>query len=350
MRTMRTQPMKARGSQLGLSMVELMIAITLGLLIMAALASLFANTSASRKEMDRAAQQIENGRFAMELLSDDLRLAGFYGELDVSAVAAPGALVDPCSTAVADWKLAIKLAVQGYDTGTGAPTCLPADLKAGTDILVVRRVATCEADTTGCEAKSSTLPYIQVSKCSPENVATPYTMGLGAASFPLFIRNCTTVAGVRRYLVRIYYISTNNGATPPVSVPTLKRLDFTGAGFTETPLVEGIEELNIEYGIDYDRDGRPNVYSADPTNYTDATCAATCNAVNNWSNVVTARINLLSRNTEASPNYTDTKTYTLGRNAAGAEYTVTPGGAYRRHVYTGVVRVLNVAQRKEIPT
>ena len=48
------------------------------------------------------------------------------------------------------------------------------------------------------------------------------------------------------------------------AVPTLKRLEFTGSGWTETPLVEGIEELNIEYGIDNNSDGAPDAYTTDP--------------------------------------------------------------------------------------
>src|SRR5207248_10917632 len=90
--------------QRGVSLVELMIAITLGLLVLATLASVFANSSRSRTELDRVSRQIENGRFAMEILTSDIKIAGFYGELAVNAVTAgppaPGApLPDPRSTA-----------------------------------------------------------------------------------------------------------------------------------------------------------------------------------------------------------------------------------------------------------
>jgi type IV pilus assembly protein PilW len=73
----------------GLSLVELMIAIAIGLVIMAALTTLFAHSSRTREELERNSRQIENGRFALELVSSDLRLAGFYGELDVRSVAPP---------------------------------------------------------------------------------------------------------------------------------------------------------------------------------------------------------------------------------------------------------------------
>ena len=331
----------------GVSLVELMISMVLGLIIIAALVTVFASTSAARNELERTSRQIENGRFAMELLSDDLRIAGFYGELNVAQVAPAASLLDPCSTNVADWTGAINLPVQGYDNGASAPGCIPASLKAGTDILIVRRAATCEAGIGSCPAVVANTPYFQVSKCSTESAATPFSIGMqGTATFALRARNCTATAGLRQYVVHIYFVSTNNGSGQPI--PTLKRLEFNGTTFVEAPLVEGIEELNIEYGIDNDGDGAPNAYTTNPSTYTYAGCLA-CNAWDNWANVVTARVSLLARNVDASPNYTDTKTYSLGLDATGAAVTVTPGGAYRRHVYSGLVRVVNASQRRERP-
>ena len=363
-------PMNApRRSMQGISMVELMIAMVLGLIVMAGLASIFANSSAARAEMERSSRQIENGRFAMELLADDLRLAGFYGELNVRSLTATTALQDPCSFNPVIWAQAISVGVQGYDNGLAPPGCIPPNLKPGTDILVVRRASGCEAGSVPpalpCDPAVDGLPYVQVSKCSPENVGlpptgTPYKIGVrggtvvgqqGATivalpNFNLNFRNCATTALVRRYFVRIYYIATDNGGGLPI--PTLTRLDLTGAAFPATPMVEGIEELNIEYGMDTNGDGNPDDYNADPTSFTKAGCA-TCNAYNNWFNVVTARVSLLARNIDPSPNYTDVKTYTIGRDAGGVDVTVTPGGAFRRHAYSGLVRVVNVAQRKEAP-
>ena len=310
--------------------------MTLGLIILAAVTTVFSNTSASRNELERTSRQIENGRYAVEILSDSLRLAGFYGELGVGDIAVPGAVPDPCSTNAPDWIAAIQLHLQGYDNGAGAPACLPA-LQAGTDVLVVRRVKTCVAGVAGCEAATAGKPYIQVSLCNTEMTATPYVLGLqGTANFNLTIRGCATAAGLRQYLVHIYFISTNNGAGQ--NVPTLKRMELTGAGWVETPLVEGIERLNIEYGIDTNGDGNPDAYTANPASVAD------------WSNVVTARFHILARNIDASPGYTDNKTYNLGLNAAGAAVTYTPGGdPFRRHVYSGLVRIVNPAGRRDTP-
>src|SRR5205814_2872029 len=132
----RSRALPTRRSMAGVSLVELMIAVTLGLMVLATLASVFANSSRTRTEIDRTSRQIENGRFAMELLGNELRLAGFYGELAVNVVTTPppAALPDPCSTAVADWKAAMPVPVQGYDNGAGAPACMARTGKGHTAI------------------------------------------------------------------------------------------------------------------------------------------------------------------------------------------------------------------------
>ncbi len=327
----------------GLSLVELLVSIALGLMVLAGVITVFANSSAARNELERASRQIENGRYALELLSGELRMAGFYGELGVGALAAPGVMPDPCSTAIADWQTAIPIHLQAYDNGAGAPGCIPASLKAGTDIVVVRRARGCLAGVGSCDAAVAGKPYLQVALCGTELAATPYTLGLqGTAAFSLHQRNCATVAGMREYLVNIYFISTDNGAGG--NIPTLKRLELKASGggvvFTETALVEGIEWLNIEYGLDTDGDGQPDVTVSDPTTY----ACPTCTPVNNWSNAVTARIYILARNIDTSPGYSNIKTYNLGAQAVAAA-----NDGYRRHAYNSLVRIANPSGRRETP-
>ena len=349
-------------SQRGVSLVELMVAITLGLMVLATLATVFANSSRSRTELERVSRQIENGRFAMEILTDDIRRAGFYGELSVNVITAPPPapgqpLPDPCSSDKNVWKQAMMLGVQAYDNGVGIPGCVPGiDLKANTDVVVVRRVATCEAGIAGCAAAVANRPYLQVSKCSKlplqetATIATTYVLdyGTGNPPFALHQRDCVNWAPVRQYLVSIYYISTNNGQG--VAMPTLTRMEFDGVQYNIVPLVEGIEELNVEWGIDNNNDGAPDTWTADPSNYSYGGCS-TCTAVENWQRIVAARITLLARNTEASQNFTDTKTYTIGldANTPPQPITRTYNDAYRRHVYTSTVRIVNVSDRKDVP-
>src|SRR3954467_8774832 len=97
MKTVFIMPSKQKHS--GISLVELMIAIALGLILLLGLTTVYLNSSRASKELQRAGQQIENGRYALELLTNDLRHAGFFGELGVFA--APTVASDPCSIAQA---------------------------------------------------------------------------------------------------------------------------------------------------------------------------------------------------------------------------------------------------------
>jgi type IV pilus assembly protein PilW len=350
----------------GVSIVEIMIALTLGMIVLAALATFFASTSSARQELERTSRQVENGRFAIELLSDDLRLAGFYGEYSMGVTKAaqlPTVWPSPCSTTpgtyspLTEWNLAMLMPIQAYDNGLGVPGCLPGTVKPGTDIVVIRRVSACQAGVGACDPVKPNHAYFQSSKCPAENLAGDpgYRLGvIGSTDFSKTNRDCTTRAGLREYIVRMYYISTNNGLGQ--DIPTLMRLDFTGTDFVNTPLVEGIEELNLEYGIDWDLDGIADGYTADPNNYLPATCPvdplsglSMCTAIRNWTNIVTARIYLLARNIDPSPNYTESKSYFLGHDVNNGDVVVTPTDAYKRHVYSALVRVVNQAERRDVP-
>lgn len=332
--------------QSGFSLIELMVSTAIGLVVLAVLATIFANTSTARAELQRSSQQIDNGRYAVDLLSEDLQLAGYFGELNVSGLIVPAALPDACSTVPADWANSIPLHVQGYDEGSGAPACVPASLKASTDIVAVRRSGTCLAGTAGCDAVVATQPYLQVGLCGAAGNA--YELNIAAdVAWPHTLKDCATVAGRRRYVSHIYFVSNDNGSG--AAIPTLKRLELNGAGYTEVALVEGIERLQIEYGIDTDGDGSPDGYTADPTTYAPAGCP-TCSAPNNWANVVTAKLHVLSRSLEISPGYLNSKVYDLGFDAAGAPLRAGPfNDGFRRHVYSAAVRIMNASGRRDTP-
>ena len=327
----------------GFSLVELMISLAIGLLLLTALATLFANSSRTQREVGLSAQQIENGRTAIDIVSEDVRHAGFWGYYGGSFTP-PGAMPDPCALDVPSLTAAMALPVQGYnDPIATLPTCLPAaNYLAGTDILVVRHASSLPAG-----ALSANGIYVQAN-------ATNTLVATGGGTFNLTTRNGTganVAAPIRAYETHIYFVSPCSvpaGATCTAAddggkpIPTLKRLELTldGGGnlnMVTVPLVEGIENFQVDYGRDTDGDGSPDgaAYTADPS------------TVPNWMQVMAVQLYLLARNTETSTGYTDNKTYQLG--TAG---TITPTGAatqYRRHVYTSVVRVKNPSERLETP-
>ncbi len=63
----------------GFSLIELMIGMTIGLVLLTVLATVFDRTSGGRSDLDRVSRLIENSRFAVDVIGDDMRHAGFYG-------------------------------------------------------------------------------------------------------------------------------------------------------------------------------------------------------------------------------------------------------------------------------
>ena len=340
-------------AQRGFSLSELMIAATIGLLILAGMTTLFVNNSRAQAEIEKANRQIENGRYAMQALTADLRNAGFYGEFDPTVLAAPADMPNPCALTVAALKDALPLPVQGIDDAAAdALDCLPG-LVPGTDVIVVRRTATCVAGTAGCAAVSEGGPFFQASLCNAVtelnsgDTANFYGLDLTTSTLNRRQRNCTTTATIRRYLTHIYYIAADDREGD--GKPTLKRAELGVAGtalsIIEVPLVNGIENLQIEYGLDTGADGVADLFTASPD--TTGGCADAACAVANWRNVVSIKVNLLARNLEPTTGFTDDKRYMLGRDAAGEEVVYGPrDDAYKRHVFQSLIALPNPAGRK----
>lgn len=348
--------LQGRARQTGLSLIELMISMVIGLVILAGVTTIFVANNKTRLELEKTSRQIENGRYAMQLITEDLQMAGYLGSY-VPSTTAPTltALPDPCSTDMATIDGARLLHVQGYDEGAGAPTCL-SDVKSGTDILVVRRASTCVAGSTNCDAFAVNAPHLQVSGCSTDTktymigggasaaAAATSTNGVANAAAGLTLKRvgCGSTADILRYRTHIYFIADNNIGSD--GVPTLKRAEL-GDTMSIVPLVEGIDNMQFEYGVDTNADAAPNAYTANPTTYN--SCAGN-DCVRNWWNVMAVKVNVLARNTEPTTRYVDAKAYTLGLDAAGDPNTFGPySDAYKRHAYTGVVRLANPAGRRQ---
>jgi type IV pilus assembly protein PilW len=131
--------------QSGLSLVELMIAMTLSLLLLTGLVTFFVNASNNQRELQKSAAQIENGRFALDALIQDLHLTGFYGAF--AGYATPASLPDPCDTTESAMLAALGMPIQGYQAGSTTAKPSPpssctllsaANLAAGSDIVVIR--------------------------------------------------------------------------------------------------------------------------------------------------------------------------------------------------------------------
>jgi type IV pilus assembly protein PilW len=353
---MRTLPSLRRAR--GFSLAELMIASTIGLLILAGLSTMFVKNTRAQQEIEQSHRQVENGRYAIDLLGVDLRNAGYYAEFDPTVLANPATVPALCAANLDGLKSGLTLPVQGLDDGADLPACLD-DVREGTDVLVVRRTATCIAGVGSCAPVANGGPFFQASLCNnatqldSPNVADFFALSLSTANLNRRQRDCTpvansgTLAAIRRYQTHVYFVANNNRAGD--GIPTLKRLELGSTGeaptWTVVPLAEGIENLQLEYGLDLAKDGVADTVAADPAHANG--CADTACAVANWRSAVAVRIHVLARNTAATPGYTDTKRYVLGLDADGEEHTIEPAGdSYKRHVFQTQVALPNPAGRR----
>ncbi|MES1262920.1 MAG: prepilin-type N-terminal cleavage/methylation domain-containing protein, partial [Peristeroidobacter soli] len=65
--------------QKGFSLVELMVSITIGLILLAGVVSIFVSSRVTFSTNERTARLQENGRVALDLITHDLRSAGYQG-------------------------------------------------------------------------------------------------------------------------------------------------------------------------------------------------------------------------------------------------------------------------------
>ncbi|HEY1991386.1 MAG TPA: hypothetical protein VGH71_02920, partial [Gammaproteobacteria bacterium] len=230
-----------------MSLIELMIALTIGLVLLAGLTVVFVNSSKAQRVGQAAAQQNDNARYAIDTLTTDLHHAGYYGEYAGYAQGTTGP--DPCSTAPTltdlEFPLQVYIAVMANGptpvvpsnqypdlTATSCGTALlpQANLVPGSDILVLRRV-----DTTplaiGATAVSGQV-YLQSSPLGAEFqtgagaaiTSTSEADGITAPDLTAYSSTAAAIiaAPIYQYYVDIYFVA-------PCSVPAGGGTVCTGA-------------------------------------------------------------------------------------------------------------------------
>jgi Tfp pilus assembly protein PilW len=189
----------------GFSLVELMVSIVISLVLLIALGAMFLNVSSANKELAKANSQIENGRFAMQVLENELVHAGFWGQFvpqfdDVTWTGvpadAPTQVPDPClAYSAANWTNAyvdalLGIPVQSSDAAPG--TCALAGKRANTDVLVVRHAAPCTAGEANCDAEVAGKLYFQSSQCSAGTAGTAQALGNSASAIALALPSASS--------------------------------------------------------------------------------------------------------------------------------------------------------------
>ena len=324
------------GRQRGLTLVEAMIAMTLALLVLGVAVTLFGGTSRGRADLERSNRLAESTKFALEVLADEVRHAGFFDTVELTGAA--WQTPDPCATdrgalgvSMAPFRMPVP--VRGWRTDENLPSCV-AYRKPGTAAVTLRRLA---VETTP-RASATGAPFVQVGKCNKDLHLPKWQYGSEPDLFVLRNIDCATTADIRRLVVRTYFVATCNECGRDTT-PTLKRVDLDGNAIVETALVEGVEDLRIEYGFDVDNDGSADLFRATLSGVAGA-------ADNDWANVVALRLHVLGRSPDGEGGHVEARrVYDFGE--AGRAYG--PADSHKRAMLSALVRLPNVAGPRERP-
>ncbi|MDE2346315.1 MAG: PilW family protein [Gammaproteobacteria bacterium] len=366
---MRNTVIKHNTFQLGLSLIELMIAMLVGLILIGGVLSIFISSRQSYGINSAVARIQENARFALNFISRPTRMAGYMGcglsnsnfANDLKSNALPfdftNGIVGFEYTGTGpgnNYNIPSENPTPVVGTGNWSPA-LDASLQnlviPGTDVLVLRYTHI-----------TNTAGYVDNSPSPPSGAQFWLTANPGIqAGDILVISNCVNTvvvqatqvngAGNNHIVVNIgntYQPGNSVAGIPPTMVganvasvgsevlyigkgadgsPALFEADTDASqanGFLSQELVPGVENMQLLYGVDTTGSQVPSQY-------------VTANNVANWNTVVSVRVALLLRSdTGAVPLPKTAPKFTLD------DATVyTPLDTRLRQVFTATIALRN---------
>ncbi|NND81842.1 MAG: hypothetical protein HKN50_05365 [Gammaproteobacteria bacterium] len=341
--------------QHGISLVELMISMVIALVLAGAVLLTYSSTRASFTFAGNASQVQEAGRFAINHLAEDIRLAGYWGNntkpsevviLDDVLGKDQGCGVD----FVADMNAGFR--VLNDPTNLQLPDCIDPDNHLdGSDIIITRHAGAPLESVNDIRARdlyfnagafigyvfaadaNDTIDAAAVFTANPPPVVYPYEV------FIYYVRNCSDPGEV----------GNNSKCDVPAAgtpgddtIPTLVRMTQvrSGAGanppgtFREDPIAENIEDMQVIVGEDTDGDN-----AIDRLRLADT--------VVDWDNVHSAEISLLVKAPVPEADYLENVDGPVNPvNGQHGSYsyggkTVNKSDNFRRRVYTSTVFLRN---------
>lgn len=321
--------MKLPKHQYGFSLTELMVAVTIGLVVLAGASSIMVSNKKTYTAQDSLARLQENARAAMLMLTYEMRNIGYWGcNPDMENV---NSALNTATSSSAFW---IGSAIEGANaaTNTSTPgnlqptgTALAVTPRAGTDVLMVRGLdgtSSFEVENTmtseSASMKISPGSGIQdgevlvITDCSSADIFqvtninaggtlvhntggtwSPGNKSLGGGN--KLSKAYGPDSQIMRFKSSMFYI--DQGAS---GEPSLFRRALVVSGSGSSPLtqelVEGIENLQILYGVDADGDELADSY-----------VNASLVGAASWNNVVSIRFGIIAR-ALANLQMTDLKT------------------------------------------
>lgn len=324
--------------QTGLSLIELLIAMVLGLTLATGVIQIYVGSTTTERDQDARLRMQENGRFAMNFLSNEIRMAGYLGCLgSMEGSGANNTLDGPPNT------LQPGTGIQGWEAGGTAP---------GVINNSANNVATVSLDTAEWTTSDASfnIPDVQAVPNSdilrlwgvsgdPGLVTTvnnagaapvvqaEAAVGIAANDFLIisdcaqvdFVQACTVVASggglttvditmatgcnpgnsataqitsvapaeVSILEGTLFYVGKRNNTATNTPSLFMSTLSATGTADAGQEIIEGVESMQLLYGVNVDQDVRATVDAY-----------LTADNVTDWDEVISVRISLLMQSVE----------------------------------------------------
>jgi len=328
----------------GFSIVEMMVAMVISLILMAGIAQIFISSKQSFTIQNTLGRQQENGRYASDVISQDLRRTGYWGgNADVTGVTGTEPPVAPaatCNTGDNTWARMIDQRIFGINHTETAALAAYACINDGNghsshDVLVMRFASpwlvfpTPTTDQRPIENNSRL--YIR-SSLTISDLAGRIFKGTDKASSANDMNGGAAAPPSERtseLIARAYYIGPSGQTCNGISVPSLYReeLDSNGRPVAEE-VAYGVDNLQVRYGLDTDGDDSVDIYL-------DAGSSG-LNEDSEWEQVIAVRYWLLTRSECPETGYTNDNIYNMGDLL-----NYTPNDGFRRQLYQSTVDLRN---------
>ena len=242
----------------GMTLIELMVALAIGMFLMVGAVRVFMQGRTTFRVTESVSRLQENGRFALDAVEPDIRMAHFFGlTARATKIANRAGPADPngpgADTCGVNWLIDFDNSVQASNGGGPWPWACGAfmgDAAANADTLVVRRAA---QDLTAPAALQAGQLYIHSGRFVNATifVGSPAPSGYNPAT-----------SESHAVVVNGYYIDNQSSLGP--NVPSLRRKVLRSTGvIDDEEVLPGVEDMQIELGLDMDATGQPNRGSID---------------------------------------------------------------------------------------
>jgi type IV pilus assembly protein PilW len=314
--------------QQGFTLLEVMIALSIGLVIFAGVLSVFVGMKSTTTETSNYGELQENGRFAISLLSDDLLKQNFFGDFGCSfgsssLIAIPGAAGNDCVGGGVN-NATFPLAAGQFRTLWGQTITaanpmgcfndakISADANFRSDLIQIKRVI-------GAPIVAAPAGFHYLTT----NISTG-SLFAGGVGIPVIDNSRTW-----QYQHHVYYV--REEAQGSEVVPVLMQGRLLGGNMVFAPIIDGIETIRFMYGVDINGDGAVNAF-----------ISANNMIAGLWNNaggsrILAVKIFVLARSTLPDNKYLNEATYQLG------DLAVTVNDNYRRLLFTSTVTLYNAS-------